>query len=277
MAFNETVEVTTSVLRIQPFLGKPIEQMPVLLASQPRRIPLTILNIFEKRIAKGSDQKASQDSYFTSSDMFIVDPSGSDAMKAVWYEHEKAQELAKQMKSTDQLINWSFPVDADLYCEFTGEGVYDFKPSTVRALRIDGYSCSKEREAFWEFAVRGKKAVFDDNLKFQTDRERTIENSMGVFPSTYKGMRLVWVGSVGVNSDASGYYFLDGNGGRLAGELAPEVLQQVTAPQAQRETAPQVTLEQTLDADAVASIREGKPFVYKGRIYAYIPDVELKQ
>lgn len=243
--FNETVEVTTPVLRVQLFTGRPVEQMPVLLASQPRRIPLTILRIFEKRIAKGRDQKVSQDIYFTSSDMFIVDPSGSDAMKAVWYEHEKAQELARQLKSTGQLVGGSLPVSAEVYSDIVGEGVFEFAPSVVNELRNNCYSCIKEREAFWEFAARGDRRLFDDNFKLQKDKERTLSNCMGVFPSVYKGMRLVWLGSVGINySNANGNNNLDINFGRLAGELAPEVLQ-ATASQVQRET-PEVTLEQTL-------------------------------
>ena len=225
--FNEKVKVMTDVYRFQPFPGRSVEQMPVLLRSDPARTPVTVYRVLERRTSKSGnpDRAVFIDNCFTTGDQFIMDPSGSGEVKALNYEHEVAQALAKELKSVSQLVDWSFPVGNDLYQSLQGDHVYVFPASVVTRLRNNPYDCVKEREAFWEFAVRGEISVFQDNLKLQQERGKSIENSMGVYVPDAKGMRLVWVGSVGGNGSASSSNDLNGNSGRLLGELAPEVLE----------------------------------------------------
>ena len=226
--FNQKVLVLAEVPLFELFPGKPVEQMPILLGSKPSRNPITLYRILDLRVNNNPDQEEFRNNYFTSADQFIRDQNSHET-KVVYYEHPVAKELAAKLKSTKQLVNWSLPTTDDLYQGLEGDMVHVIPASVVKDLLNNPYSHAKEREAFWEFAVRGNTQVYKDNMKLQKERGRTIDNCMGIFPSQHPGMRLVWVGSVGGNySLAGGINDLDNDDGRLVGELAPEVLTELS-------------------------------------------------
>ena len=223
MEFVEEVTITAPVKLYECFAGKPVEKMPVLLRNHT---PITLNQVFEKRVDGSDDSEVFRNRYITTGDQFIRDPKG-DGMKYVRADHPLAVELNTSMKFTNQLKNWSLPVSKDQYEALVADEVHTFSPSVVKALRNGAYSLPNERQAFFEFALSGNSDLFKENLALQEAKGRTLDDSLGVYPSEYAGMRLVWVGSVGDEySYADGNYDLDYIFGRLVG-VAPEVHSEV--------------------------------------------------
>ena len=228
-------KLTESLSLYKLFPGEPVEQISVLLGEN--RTPMTLYDFLIARVrdvdesdaaAVHFDRQRFRDNYFTTADMFIVGSDGS--MLAVPYENKQGRDLVHSLRSTDQLVNWSLPVDADVYETFReSDGVYIFTQDEVAALRNTRYALPERREAFWkEFAFRGEDNaddLFDETLALvQEARGGSVKDCMGVFPSTSEGMRLVWRGYVdNYSSDASSdlglsYYF-----GRLVGVVSDGV------------------------------------------------------
>jgi len=224
MKSSQTIETFTEIPKYDFFEGKPIEQVPVLLNSAPERRIASFYDVSKERVNENSpDAELFRDNYFTTGDMFVIDPSDSGEMKVVHSTNPDASDILSRFKSFDQLVDYSFPITRDEYQSLEGDDVLVVGSNDVKALRNYGYSVPKTREDIHYMLNRGDEKVNDANTKLQEKLGRTIDNSKGVYVPNVVGVRLVWVGSGG-GSSANGNGILNYANGRLVGVAAePQV------------------------------------------------------
>ena len=171
----------------------------------PKRRLGTYYDVSKERADENSpDAKLFRYNYFTTGDMFVIDPSGSNEMKVVHSTNPVASDILSRFKSVDQLVDYSFLISEDEYHSFgNGDDVLVIGSNDVNALRNDGYSVPKTREDIHYMLNRGDEKVNDANTKLQEKLGRTIDNSKGVYVPNVVGVWLVWVGSVGVSDGSS--------------------------------------------------------------------------
>ncbi|MFH1650241.1 MAG: hypothetical protein ABIA93_06865 [Candidatus Woesearchaeota archaeon] len=232
LQFREQVQVSGTRDRLASFFGEVRKELPKLL--QDNREPMDGAQlIYGRALGENvTDRMLLRNNYVVIGDVTVLDPAGSDEVLFARYNaNPVAKELVKGINPKSKLDDWGLEVSRDQYHAIReGAGVLVIPPSAARALREDVYANPDGiRAAFWNLASGGDQSALVAYKKMVEDTTGRIfdRNAMGFYPSGRKGLRPVWVWTVGYYySDATVSYGLDVNLARLVGvaaePLAPE-------------------------------------------------------
>ena len=131
------------------------------------------------------------------------------------------KELVSGLNSKTNLNNsWSLPVDEEIYNRIKeSKGTHTLSKKLVEELKNNAHSNVAKREELIEKFCQDDSKLAKEYMDFVKDNNKTnMKEVLGFFPGNFEGMRLVYVGSVGINdSDALSYYGLISGLDRLFG------------------------------------------------------------
>ncbi|MFH1073303.1 MAG: hypothetical protein V1743_07790 [Nanoarchaeota archaeon] len=258
-------------------LGRVVDLMPhILNGTDPKtgervdigREPIDGKQLMAERVygPHEKDKARMKDNYVVIADSFIGDPSGSGEVLFVRYHADNTvHDLVRSLHPASNLVSGSLPLAedpsraSDMYSTIKSRGgVLVFPPDVAQALRNDIYSMPNARREFWERMADGDlKLERDYEAMVQKKTGRPFERIMGVYPAGVKGLRPVWVGSVGGDySDASGDDPRNDNNARLVG-VAPEAQAQKIVPATLEDRLPNLS-GRTIEIEGVQYILQKK-------------------
>lgn len=165
---------------------------------------------------KNKEDKAwFQKNYVVVGDPIVGDPAGSGEVIVTPYTNPVARRLVRSINPRSRLVGNSLelaedPDEAVAQYEAIKKGtVVVLSKSVAEGLRNDIYSHLAKRQEVYEMLSRGEDGLIKDNLGFVAEargmkpEDVTLKNAMGLYPVVIKGLRPLWVWSVGNNNNSN--------------------------------------------------------------------------
>ena len=201
-------------LRLRSFYGD-INQMPLLLSGKnlegevidvERRL-ITIKQLFYDRIHSKNehDRTLLRNWGIDTGVAMINDPDSSGEIIIALYSNPIVRELIHSINSKSSINGGGLQVNTDQY-QTIKEGAFILKPDVANALRTNPYSEQKIREGILDYVAEGEAGLVKANLSLVQEIDGgDMSNRMGWHLSSDSGLRLVRVGSVGLEHSGCGY------------------------------------------------------------------------
>ncbi len=223
------------VPRLKYFRGKINHNMPLLLNGTDNegnvvdvpRTPMTLAQLLNERVngTNVHDRDLLRGDYPGVAFAEIVDPSESGEIKYALYSQSLVRGLFNSLNQESNIKNRGLVITPEQYAEIPNSDCMVVPKDIAADLRNNGLSHPDKRREIWVYGAEGDESLVDGNLDLVKQRiGGDISNRMGIFPSSYSGLRSWYVNGLDGNnrSDAYGRYGLGLDLDRFVGVVAPE-------------------------------------------------------